>query len=447
MKRSPFVRESRALRVLCIACAALALFSCTGRIGYGVMNWSMPAQSLAAGDVVPVFIQSNIAKVYVIGVGKGARTHIEVPLWQLTLHPSRSSAEKAAASLGEYRYTYAKVKVDGLVIRASPDTTAKDVYRLKLDEKIKIVRKGEGAPVVTGSGPLPGDWYEVLTDDGSDGWCFSYNLTLFDEREGDTSAAKSVATGPDTVLEGILARAWYPDLLRAMIEDKRVDIDRINPAWGFFPGSDSRIARIESADGVLSFPYTSIARQDDGSYSFVGSSLAMQARRGDTLAVTYTDANGMPQALYFASVGTTPDELIASERQRRLDVLSGIRNAGPRFSSGSYGALQFLEGGAFLWSGYQILSPTVIPVGSGAGGAVDIGGFLSDDLASAYDGVLSFRFDSTEARIHFLYNLTDQGLKLEYVSETNVKDSVVLSRNLNPIVLFFTPAKSGQGGQ
>ncbi|HPO03259.1 MAG TPA: hypothetical protein PL077_07945, partial [Treponemataceae bacterium] len=45
----------------------LAVSSCGGKIGYGVLAWSVPDHDLHAGDVVPVFVQSNIGKVYVIG--------------------------------------------------------------------------------------------------------------------------------------------------------------------------------------------------------------------------------------------------------------------------------------------------------------------------------------------------------------------------------------------
>jgi hypothetical protein len=99
-----------AVRLACLLFPALMLMSCTGHIGYGVINWSVPTYGLTAGDVVPVFIQSNIGQVYVIGVGKNHDKHIEVPLWQLKLYKSASRARKAASALGEFRYTYAKVK-------------------------------------------------------------------------------------------------------------------------------------------------------------------------------------------------------------------------------------------------------------------------------------------------------------------------------------------------
>jgi hypothetical protein len=421
--------------------ASLGLFSCTSHIGYGVINWSVPEHALSAGDIVPVFIKSNISKVYVVGAGK---SRIELPLWQLTLYKSKAKAKKAAAANAEFRHSYATVKIDGLPVRSDPENTARQVYRLKLGQKIKIVTKGEGVPVLVGNSPLPGEWYSIMTDDGTVGWCFSYNLTVWDEEESPNGPVQAVAAGPDETLENLLARAWYPDSYRAMIESNRIDLTKIDPAWGFFPGNDSLVARIEGESGVVTFPYTSIEKTPDGLYEFKGSSLRVQVRRRDAILVTYSDAAGMPQAQYFSAIGTDPASLIAAENERRSAALGDIRDAGPNFTSGNYGVLRFLADGKFLWSGYQLLSPTAIPQNAGSVGSVSLECFLDGPLASEYDGVLSFRFESALSRVSFLYDLTPKGLKLEFVAESNVKDSVVQTRNLNPIVVFFTP---GQGGQ
>lgn len=430
--------------------SALALFlSCSGHIGYGVINWSLPEHVLAAGDVVPVFIQSNIGKVYVIGAGTDRKKRVEVPLWQLTLYKSKSRATKEARKLEEYRYTYATAKTDGLPVRAQPDNTSRQVYRLRLGQKLRIVRKGEGAPVVAGNAPLEGSWYEVLTDDGSTGWCFSYNLSLFDER-ADTSVIVEGDEGSDGLIEAVLSRVWYPDYYRTMVESNRIDIGRISPLWGFFPGKDSGVARIELQDGVVTFPYTSIVKAEERLYRFEGSTLTVQVRRSDSILVQYTDKDGMPQALFFASLDLTPQELIEGERARRDGILNEIRSSGPLYVSGNYGVLQFLPAGKFLWSGYQLLVPGLIPAGAGGGGTVEVRNFPGEAVKDSCDGVLSFLFDSTGLWVNFLYDLSPQGLKLEYVSASNIKDSVVGSRNLNPLVIFFTPdaaSSTGQAGQ
>jgi len=280
-----------------------------------------------------------------------------------------------------------------------------------------------------------------MADDGSTGWCFSYNLTVFDERNAPAQGALKNSSGPDSDRDNLLSRSWYPDSYRTMIESNQIDLDRVNPAWGFFPGNDSGVARIESADGVLTFPYTSIDKTSDGVYSFTGSTLTVQVRRSDAIVVQYSDKAGKPQALYFASLDTTPADIISAEQERRDELLARIKKVGPRFASTSYGALQFLSDGKFLWSGWQLLSPAVIPALSSGGGTVAISRFLAPSLNASYDGVLTFTFDQSPKGINFLYSLTPKGLKLEFVSESNIKDAVVQAQNLNPTVVFFTPDK------
>lgn len=436
----------RRLSILPVLLTAALLFSsCASRIGYGVVLWSVPEYGLAAGDVVPVFIQSNIGKVYVVGSGPGYKTRLELPLWQLTLYKNRGAARKAAAALGEYRYSYALVKLDGLPVRSDPENTAKMVYRLKQGEKIKILEKGEGTPVMSGKTALAGDWLRVMTDNGTTGWSFSYNLTVYDERDEDAFVEKNGDSGPDPVLENILSRTWYPESYRTMIEQNRVDLERIDPSWGFYPGADTKTALIANSSGVVSFEYSSIVKYSSGEYRFEGSSLAVQTRGRGSILATYTDANGMPQAVFFVPMEVSPEEIIAAEVERREVLLSTLRETGPSFRSGNYGLLQFQENGKFLWSGWQLLSPAVIPSSAGSSGDVQIRCFPGSDLASSFDGVLSFRFDSSPQWIHFLYALREDGLRLEHVSQSNIKDSVVETRNLNPMVIFFSPSSDGRG--
>lgn len=429
-----------------LAALVLLLSSCTGKIGYGVINWSVPEYGLAAGDVVPVYIQSNIGQVYVVGLEGGAVKRAEIPLWQLSLFKNRAAARKAAEERAEFRHTYASVKLDGLPVRSDPENTSRQVYRLREGEKIKIVKKGEGQPVIAANAPLEGDWYEVMTDDGTLGWCFSYNLALFDEREADSGLQTVTDAGPDQTLENLLSRSWYPESWRAMLRANRVDVTKIDGRQGFFPGRASGIARIEGTDGVATFQYTGISRDDSGLYRFEGSSLTVQVKRSDLIMVQYTDANGMPRAEYFASLELTPDQIIQEETDRRADLLRSITLLSTRFVSGNYGVLQFMPDNRFLWSGYQLLVPSVIPSGAGADGQIQFDRFLGDSLPAAYTGAFSLFFDQASSPLTFLYTLDDKGLRLEYVPESLVRDGVAASRSLTPTVLFFSPDTSGQGG-
>ena len=75
---------------------SLLFISCSDKImGYSVVLWNIPEQQIKSGDIVPVYIKSNISHVYVIGTEGGEK--IEVALWQLT-EPVKKGKIKAVAA-------------------------------------------------------------------------------------------------------------------------------------------------------------------------------------------------------------------------------------------------------------------------------------------------------------------------------------------------------------
>ncbi|MDR2103355.1 MAG: SH3 domain-containing protein, partial [Treponema sp.] len=99
------------------------------------------------------------------------------------------AARQRAADFAPLALTYAETLQDGLPIREEPDNGARRVYRLKIGQIIKILAKVPGNPAISTTGdPLPGDWYQVLTEDGSTGYCFSYRLRLFEHTGGPLAA-------------------------------------------------------------------------------------------------------------------------------------------------------------------------------------------------------------------------------------------------------------------
>ena len=69
--------------------STLFLSSCSKKLGYGVVNWSIPEYNLTAGDIIPVYVKSNIEKVYIVGLNEKTAVRIEIPLWQLTFFESK----------------------------------------------------------------------------------------------------------------------------------------------------------------------------------------------------------------------------------------------------------------------------------------------------------------------------------------------------------------------
>lgn len=429
-----FYNTKLILFILTVVCSGIFMITgCSKKIGYGVVNWSIPEYNLTASDVVPILVRSNISKVYIAELNK---QKIEIPLWQLTFCASKREAEAYIKKTAEYRSVYAAVKLDGLPLRSTPDNTGKQVYRLRESQIVKVLWKGEGAPVVARDKPLEGDWLYVMTNDGTRGWCFSYNLFTYDE--GEPSASPQTAeTVADDVLASILKSRWYPEYYRDMIRKKQIDPERVTENFGFFPGEGTGVARIMLKDEQLAFSYTGITKNRMGAYQFEGSPLLLQIRDSDTIAVNYTDEKGRVQIQYFITLTEDPQELAQAETERRNAALQTLVTTGPAFNSVNYGVLQFLDGGRFIWNGYQVLSPSIIPRGAGNSGSVAIRYFISAKLRTEYMGVLSFKFDGSADWIDFFYTVSKQGVKLEYVQPENITDGVAAVRNLNPVILFF----------
>lgn len=164
----------------------LCFSSCEKYLGYGVLLWSIPERGLMDGDVLRVCIKSNIAGVWVAEKMESTQSNkdrFEVPLWMLNAPLSKKKADEIKASYEEYRGCYAKVMLDALPIRSSPTNASKRVYRLREGEVIHILRAyqpsdGKCEVPVSGNEALKGIWLWVITQDGTQGWCFSHSLRL-----------------------------------------------------------------------------------------------------------------------------------------------------------------------------------------------------------------------------------------------------------------------------
>lgn len=434
-------------------------------MGYGVLLWSVPEKSLASGALLPVYIKSNIDGAWVVGV-PGTDEKLEIPLWQLHYSGSRRSAQSWAEGFAPYAGTYAETLQDGLPVRGTPDNTSDRVYRLRQGQIVKILAKVEGSQAVSGDQSLPGDWYQILTDDGTEGYCFSYRLRLYEPVDGDPSLSLAAASPSDSeaaadgVLESILSRTWRPESYKSMIDDRRIDLSRFSSKYGFFPGQESGKARIVTEDLDLSFPYSSVTKVKDSVYRFEGSTLQVTLRRRDVLGIQYTDDSGAQKGLVFVSLPAEATDYVDQETERRSMLFKAILDTGPEFRSENYGSLRFSPApasgasapsaptnpatpttGRFSWSGYELLSPTVVPRGSGRTGAVQFKLFLDDALSSSgWTGALSLSFDGAPAgrTVDFLYTLDPGGLRLEYLPQSSLDGTLVVRRSVSPTIVYFS---------
>ena len=428
-------KKSFACLLLVLAGLFSCLFiSCSHNLGYSVVLWSSPEKSLYAGDLVRVYIKSNISQVYVVGL-PGSKEKVEVPFWQILPPQSKSKVLKIYEPYQVYKTVYAKVALDGLPVRNEPVNTSRQVYRLRNNEIVKILYKGEGVLPTAGAKTMEGDWLWILTQDGTTGWCFSYNLRLFDEF--DKADSINSDENIDRKLELALDKVWYPDSYATMIAANTIDISQLKKEYHFNTGKDSGTIELDVKDLKLSWPFEGTQKQEENMYSFTGTPLVMTIRDENNIVVQYSDEKGRPFSFNFTIINDSIENLIMAENERRKAVYDQLLDFGTDFSSSNYGSLQFLENGTFVWSGYQRLVPDVIADNSGTTGKVDFCYFLDDSIRSVYDGVITFTFDRSKKSTSFMYKMELDGLRFEETTSAVEKNAVFTQRGTNALVLYF----------
>ena len=431
--------------------------SCTKTLGYSVLLWSNPEHELSDGTLLKVHIKSNISQVYVVSI-PGSKENFEIPLWQATEPESKGKAIKQQKRFSEFEHTYASVKLDGLPIRADAVNTSKQVYRLREGEIIRCLYRGAGAAVTNGKGNMDGEWLRVLTETGTYGWCFSHNLELFQAESFDVQNAKEAVVkmddlkgeskgGDRAIIQSLVSKRWYPESFQNMIKVARIDVNRMNPSYGFSFGisieenADSAFAgtavlNTESAGG--SWTYTDIVKKAEKEYEFSGTNLKMSIRgaNSDTMILQYSK-KGRPKQETLVALSENIEKLIESELTRRQSELKRIAQAGPVFKSSNYGTIKFNNENSVTWSNYKLLVPSIISSKALGSVTVTLDYFIAASLKSSYDGVLTMHFTGMEDGVNFLYKLTDTGLRLEDASKAPIKDGVVTARSASPMILFF----------
>jgi len=445
------MRVARMTRLSFLILISLGVFAgCSSRLGWGVLLWSTEDPPIPSGTILPVYIRSNINKVWVVGIPAGLRSakdgldKIEIPLARLELAGSKAKAQKRAGEFSRYALTYAENMQDGLPIRDSADNNGRRVYRLRYGEIIKILAREEGSPAISATGePLPGDWYRVLTEDGNTGYCFSYRLKLFEHTGGALAASvpatAEAASAADPELDALLSQAWVPELYSAMIDSKRISLDDLARRWRFDPGPETGIARIYAPGVDLSFSYTAIRPEGTRTWRFEGTNLRIQLRAETTLAVQFSEGSGNMRTLLFVALPVELDDLVIQETARRERLYHAIYNQGPVFTSNNYGTIVFREGGTFTWRGFDLLVPQHLPETIEGNGIIAMDLFLGTGLEERYTGAFTLRFGNSgrDAALRCMYLLDSQGFRIEIAPEATIEDNTVIRRAASPMVLYF----------
>ena len=339
-------RSRRGLRAFALLAVffTLCFSSCTHRLGWGLVLWTAPEDSLPAGSVVPVYIRSNINHVYVVGSLDGKKK-FELPLWQVELYPSHGKAKAAAAKFAPVASLYLVASKDGLPVRSEATNIAPRVYRLREGQSVKILAKAKGEVMKTGDTVLEGDWYYVLTEDGTKGYAFSNTLRLFDEAKENVPAPVTASSLPSTVkVDTLFQRSWRPEYFQEMADSGRIDLDSFTARFGLFADAVHRQVRIELPAVSQVFQYSSIT-EDGSSFVFEGSPLritfesehrlladwsgmnATAASAGADASADSSEAQPLPGAngkAEFVVLATEIRDVIRTEELRRQRLLDSF---------------------------------------------------------------------------------------------------------------------------
>jgi len=435
---------ARRVRLAVVVMAAFCAVSCS-RLGWGVLLWSTDDPPIPSGTVLPVYIKSNIDRLWVVGVPEDYRgslargAKIEVPMWQFEFIGNKKKAEMRAREFAEYSHVYAENLQDGLPVRDSPDNGGRRVYRLRVGETVKILSLAEGNPPISATGdPLPGEWYRVLTEAGNIGYCFSYRLKLFDHDSGPLDTLPSLTEEViDSDLDMVLSQTWSPESYSAMINNNRINLDDLSKRWRFEPGQDTGVAHIYISDLERTFSYNRIRPDGYRAWQFEGTSLQMNLRSETSLAVRFVERNGAQRTLLFTVLPSEIRDIIIQETARRDGLFRTMYAQGPVFTSNNYGTITFTPDRRFTWTDYELLVPHIISSNTEGKGTVAMDIFLSDELVERYNGAFSLRFSGVTEPLRFLYTLDSQGFRLEHVPESSMDEITVIRQASSPTVLYF----------
>ncbi len=434
MKKTIFYAAASILLAFC----STFLISCKDKVmGYSVLLWNLPEYKIQSGDILPVYIRSNISQVYVVGID-GEK--VEIPLWQLTDPVKKAKVGSVSKKYQECAHTYASVKIDGLPCRAEPVNTAKQVYRLRKGEVIKLLYMGNGQAPMTGGQPLEGDWYRILTKDGTQGWCFSYNLNLYETDENGEQVGGQILeeeAEDDNYYISILDKAWYPDSFSTMISSGNIDISKLHPSYNFTIDTVNNKVSLNMSGIHESWDYTGYTKTDDYEYTLNDIPIIIIYKKSTFIVVRYTGESGKPQELNLVTLDDDINAIVAEEKQRRADAYSKVASATGELSSSSYGKLSLNTDGTFKWSGYKLLVPVVISAGAKTAGTCSVKYAVSKELAASYDGVLTFKFEGTTDEVNFLYKLENDGLRLEAANDATYNGILVTGRSSSPLIMYF----------
>lgn len=424
-------RVNQQLQLLLVFSIILIAIGCSPNpIGFGVVLWPPSESQLDSGQVVPVFEQSELQGTYRVRLDD---TDIDVATWRIAFFDSEPGAREYAREYQPYKDQYAQALRTALPIRENADRTSTRVYRLRDGEIVKVIQRQDEQSDEAG---LVDYWYQVLTQNGTVGWVFGYYLDPADA-SGRSLTPQDDASVADRMVREIESQVWRPDYFRSMIDSQRIDLNRVRPEYRFVLDTENQLIKITLPTHTREIQYTDYYSPTDDTLEFQPVGVTIFLFGSDEIRVQY-NVGGQQTTSTFITIQEDINELIATERQRRRTVLNSFLSRGNILVSTAYGTLEIDEESTFVWEGFERLIPQILPTGFSGTGSIEFSLFLEPDLRARYDGALRLVPSGGPGRAPaFLYRLSEEGIRMVYVPESQIEDNVVEEEPLSPVILFY----------
>jgi hypothetical protein len=417
-----------------LAALAFTLVSCGPRlIGYGLVLWAERETDFQSGQIVEILQESQIQQSYLVRLGK--KQVGEIPLQRVRFYEQLDAAEEAARAYSVYVDRFGYSERDGLPMREAADQQARIIYKLRAGQLVKIVEQADEPEEISAYRAY---WYRVLTEDGVEGFCYGHFLPTFTSR-GDPVAEAAELAARDPLLDKLMAQTWRPVYFREMVTDGRIDLLRFKDEYGFFPDRENKEFRLVTPTYRETFNYQEAENVGFARYRFAGTDLRVHMQSEERIALTYYRGSQLISAVYIL-FDEPIDEIIEAERERRGELFERFRARGDMLTSSAYGSIRLADEMQFRWQGYGRLEERIFLRPVNGSGSIDFPYFLSQELASRYQGVITFRFTEYGEKegTSFLYAFEPSGVRLVWLRPDGIVNLEALREPISPLVLYFT---------
>jgi hypothetical protein len=410
----------------------LTFISCSPKIlGYGTVIWSSNENIFPTGQTITVISESDLADVYLISNGKDTES-IQIERWRIQLFDELTDAEEKSKTVSEFKTIFARNLKDGLLIRSDPDIGSERVYKMRKHQIIKVFGRTSDLASV---GQYEGYWYQVITEDGTIGYCFDQNLYLYD-----SSISPEEQEDPSEILiKSAFNKIYRPSSFIDMIKNNAINLENFKSQIGLFPNLETNNLKIITSAHTLDIKWDYLTLVDKRSFSLGDTDIIVHVLSDTKLQISYYYEDQKFITNYYVIKGL--EEIILAEIERRESLYDSLLGIGTNFASNAYGNIRFQMDGSFIWRDYDRLVPQIIEEGSNGTGRVRFNKFISSELSDEFSGIISFyfKYKDKEIPVNFLYILIDDKFRITYVPEIDINTQLIVSKkSKSPVVLAFS---------